>query len=326
MHKRVPRAVFWAIFVAAVVGVGIASVEQRSILDWLALRSYQPPAIVQQLATETTMDAFARKIFYVNHPQIDDKGVFNQACSNESEQTIVLGCYHPDQAGIFVLKVTDSRLDGVEEVTAAHEMLHAAYDRLDTRDRNYVDGLLMDYYQHDLHDQRIIDTMNAYKKTEPGQLVNEMHSVFGTEISNLPTPLENYYKRYFTDRHKITGFAAQYEAAFTTRQAQIKAYDTQLANMKQQITADEDSLKSQASNIDVARTELDNERNSGDISAYNAGVPKFNASIDTYNTLAVKTRGLITQYNQIVERRNAIALEENKLSQDLSSDISTINQ
>ena len=73
----------------------------------------------------------------------------------------MLGCYHSNQDGIFLYNVQDARLAGVQQVTAAHEMLHAAYDRLSTKDKNYVDGLLMDYLQERPQDQRIIDTMNC---------------------------------------------------------------------------------------------------------------------------------------------------------------------
>src|SRR5262249_17898052 len=122
-----------------------------------------------------------------NHPEIDTKNNFSSNCPNNGgEKTVILGCYHPDQNGIFVLGVSDPRLDGVMQVTAAHEMLHAEYDRLNSKDRSYVNGLLMDYYEHDLHDQRIQDVIAAYKLSEPNDVVNEMHAVFGTEIAKLP--------------------------------------------------------------------------------------------------------------------------------------------
>lgn len=325
MHRRVSRLVFLLITSIAALVVVVGIVEQRAILDWLSLHDYHPPTAVQSLASETTMDDYARKVFYVNHPQISDKTSFSQACPNGSEKTIVLGCYHPGQNGIYVLDVTDQRLNGVEEVTAAHEMLHAAYERLSSRDRSYVNSLLMDYYTHDLHDQRIKDTLNAYIQSEPGQLVNEMHSIFGTEVSSLPAPLEDYYKRYFTDRQKVTAYAAQYQAAFTSRQDQVKQYDSQLANLKSEITSDEGNLSSQATAINSSRSQLDSYRSSGDVAAYNAGVPDFNASINTYNRLAGTVRDLITQYNQIVVARNNIAVQENQLVQAISSNVSSIS-
>jgi hypothetical protein len=320
MRKR--RLVLGAdIFLAALIvcgGIAVA-VERQNLSDWWRLRGYQAPATVAQLATQTTMDAYARKIFYVNHPDIESKNSFYNSCPNNGgEKTVVLGCYHSNQRGIFVLSVQDSRLYGVEQVTAAHEMLHAAYDRLSARDKTYVDGLLMNYYKHDLHDQRLLSTIAAYKQSEPNDVVNEMHSVFGTEVAHLPKPLETYYKRYFTDRQKVAEYAAQYEAAFTSRQQQVKQDDTTLANLKAQISADETELQIQKQAIADDQQRLNSLSQKHDYSAYNAGVPAFNAKIDTYNALVGETRDLIAQYDALVQKRNAIALEENQLVNDIS--------
>lgn len=308
------------VLVALLIFGSVAAAERQNLYDWLALRNYQPSTTVEELATETTMNDYARKVFYVNHPNIEDKNTFYQKCPNNGgEKTVVLGCYHNGQRGIYVLQVTDPRLSGIEQVTAAHETLHAIYDRLSSRDRQYVDGLLMDYYQHDLHDKRILDTIAAYKKSEPNDVVNEMHSVFGTEIANLPTPLENYYKRYFTDRQKIAALASQYEGAFTSRQNQVTQDDANLASMKAQITADETALQAQQKTISNDQTRLEDLKRRSDYTDYNNGVPSFNAEVDTYNALVTMTRSLISQYNQLVEARNAIAIEENQLVQDISS-------
>lgn len=309
------------VLLAALLTFGsVAVAERQNVYDWMALRNYQPPSDIVQLANETTMNAYARKVFYVNHPAIDDKTSFNKQCpDNGGEKTVVLGCYHPNQKGIFILQVSDQRLNGVEEVTAAHETLHAIYDRLSSHERNYVDGLLMNYYQHDLRDQRILTTIAAYKQSEPNDWVNEMHSVFGTEIAQLPTPLENYYSQYFTNRKKIAAYAAQYEAAFTSRKAQVSKDDAELASMKIEIAADEALLQAQDKTITNDQARLDDLKNSSDYAGYNAGVPAFNNEVDAYNSLVDTTKNLITQYNQLVLARNAIAIEENQLTQELSA-------
>ncbi len=113
----------------------------QALSDWWQLRGYSPPATVTSLAAQDTMTSYATHVFYVNRPDIESNASqFRNECQ-ETEKTIVLGCYHSNQEGIFVYNVQDSRLAGVEQVTAAHEMLHAAYDRLSSKDRNYVDGL-----------------------------------------------------------------------------------------------------------------------------------------------------------------------------------------
>lgn len=301
--------------------VGLAGVlvwRQQAIEDWWRLRGYSAPAAVAQLASEDAMTAEAKHLFYVNRPVVTAGSAFTGHCPAGSEKTVVLGCYVSPDKGIYVYAVTDTRLDGVEQVTAAHEMLHAAYRRLSTAERKKVDAMLMSYYDHGLTDQRIRDTIAAYKKSEPNDVVNEMHSVFGTEVSQLPAPLEQYYRRYFTDRSSVTAYTANYQAEFTGRQAQIAAYDVQLKGLKQQIDANEASLKQQKASIDSESQQLQRERDQGMIAAYNSGVAGYNRSVDTYNALLVSTRNLINQYNDIVAARNAIALEEQQLAGELS--------
>ncbi len=303
----------------------LASVHRQDIIDWWRLRNYQAPQSISRLADQDTMTDYGRKIFYVNNPLINDKATFHTKCPNNGgEQTIVLGCYIGNQAGIFLLAVSDSRLDGIVQVTAAHEMLHGAYDRLSTKERNRVDAMLADYYKNQLHDQRILDTLDAYKKSEPRDVVNEMHSIFGTEVATLPAGLEQYYKQYFTDRSKVAGFAAQYQAAFTSRKAAIAGYDTQLASLKDQIAVTEADLKTKHSAIEAQQSSLVSLRTSGNIAAYNAGVPAYNSLVDSYNQQVETIKSLITQYNQLVATRNAIAVEQASLTKELSSDAAPI--
>ena len=140
--KKIPVVVMGVILLGFPV---LVYFNAQNLVDWWKLRGYTPPASVSALASEDTMTKYATHVFYVNHPQIvSDTATFRQDCS-ENEQTIVLGCYHPEQEGIFVYNVSDPRLSGVQQVTAAHEMLHAVYARLSTKDRKPVLGKIKPY-------------------------------------------------------------------------------------------------------------------------------------------------------------------------------------
>ena len=299
--------------------------NHQAVYDWIRLQGYHVPANVAALASDDQLTPPAKRIFYVNHPLLQDKTAFASSCPNGDKETAVLGCYIPMQRGIYVLRVTDARLAGIEQVTAAHELLHAAYDRLSDKDKRQVDSWLTDYYQHDLTDPVIIDQMNSYKKTEPNDLVNEMHSVFGTEVTSLPTNLENYYKRYFADRQKVTAYYTTYEAEFSSRINKIKQDDAKLASLKMQIQAGEADLKTKQSQLNAQQAQLDTARHSGNVTAYNAGVPVYNALVDAYNAEVSTIKSLVDQYNTLVAARNAIALEEQQLTQAISSSVSPIS-
>ena len=298
----------------------------QSIGDWFRAYGYQPTSVVSGLASDDTFTPLARHLYYINRPAILAKDQFTTRCAQKQEQTIVLGCYHGYERGIYLLQIAaDSRLQGVEQVTAAHETLHAAYDRLSASERKQVDGWLTDYYEHGLTDERIKATIAAYKISEPDAVPNEMHSVFGTEVGSLPVPLERYYQRYFTHRQTIVDYATGYQAEFTKRQHQVAADDARLAALKKIIVANQEKLAVEAARLNAQAQQMNQLKSSGQTAAYNAQVNSFNASVNDYNDLVRATRAEIAEYNRLVEERNALAAEQQELASELSGNgVSTI--
>jgi hypothetical protein len=303
----------------------VAAINKQNIRDWWVLRNYQAPANISTIADEIALTDNSRKVFYVNKPEITNSQEFTQACQSKAqEKTIVLGCYHGNQFGIFILDVTDPRLQGVEQVTAGHELLHAAYDRLTSSERSRIDKLLSDYYLT-IKDQRIIETIEAYKQSEPNDLVNEMHSIFGTEIPNLPPELEQYYSKYFKDRSAIVGFSQKYQSEFTNRKNKIASADSQLAVYKKQIDSQENGLQQQLATIDAQEAQMNQLKASGNYDSYNAMVTPYNNLIYSYNAKINSLQRLIDKHNNLVNERNAIVLEESQLIQNLQPQAKRIN-
>jgi hypothetical protein len=289
----------------------LAVANTQAIEDWWKLRDYNPPADIAKLASEDTMTDKSKKLFYVNHPQlIGNKNQFNQACP-QSEQTIVLGCYFNSgksiNEGIAIYNVTDPRLAGVEEVTAAHETLHAAYQRLSSKDKRNIDGLLTQYYNNGLTDDRIKATIDSYKQTEPNDVVNEMHSVFGTEVTSLPVPLENYYKQYFTNRQAITNYSNQYESVFSQNKANLDNIKAQIDQLKSKLQSDKSAIEYEENTLQDESGRMQSLLSAGNNQQYNAAVGPYNAKV-------VKLRGLIANYNIEVARVNALVEQYNSLA------------
>lgn len=304
--------------VLALLIVGLLNL--RAISDWWRLRDYSPPAAIAAIAAADTMTENAKHAFYVTHPELINEGsAFRQACPS-FEQTIVLGCYHSGfESAIYIYNVSDDRLDGVVEVTAAHEMLHAAYDRLKADERQRVERLLNDYYRNQLQNTRVLEAIESYKQTEPNDLSNEMHSIFGTEIGGLPSELETYYQRYFMDRSVVIGFADKYADEFASRQARIKQYQERLAVLKERINNQEQSLQRQQAEIEAERRRLNSLRSSGRFEEYNAAVPGFNAMVNEYNSGVARLRDDIAEYNELVAAHNALAAELSSLYESLNT-------
>lgn len=290
---------------------------RQDIYDWNRLRNYTPPPTIVQLADDTAMVAESRRLFYVYHPLLADKSTFNTYC-RDSEQTIVLGCYIHNQ-GIYLFDITDERLAGVEQVTAAHEMLHAAYARLDDDERADIDAMLLAAFESLKSNTRLVETVELYRKRDPSVVPNELHSILATEIRTLPAGLEAYYKRYFTDRQKVVSFSEQYEQAFTERRNAVRAYDEQLADLKAQIDSLQASLNQTNQELNAQRNQMNSLRASGQTQAYNEQVPSYNAKVNQYNRDIDRLEALIVRYNDIVQKRNDIVAEEAELVEAIDS-------
>lgn len=290
--------------------------HRQEILDYLALRNYTPSQRVVQVANDTTMRDETRRVFYVNHPELNDKTQFRQNCPS-TVHSIVLGCY-VENRGIFLLDVTDQRLNGVIQVTAAHEVLHAEYDRLSSAERENVDKMTAAFFSQ-LSNERIKSTIERYRSKDASTVPGELHSILGTEVRELSPELEAYYSQYFSDRSKIVSYSEGYEQTFVDLSSQVEKYDTQLDSLKETIESNRVEIQGQGNDIERQKKHLDDLLSSGQTEEYNSSVESFNTAVNNYNRLLQITKSLIAEYNELVESRNNIATTEQELAEAINS-------
>lgn len=289
--------------------------NRRRILDEILLYNYSPSVQVQSLADASDMSNSARKIFYVYKPELLSRDDFNKYCL-DGEETIVLGCY--DSLKIYIFNVNNPQLDGVEEVTAAHEMLHAQYERLSGKERSRVNGLLEKQIAG-LNDERIIKNLEAYQKKDPTVVLNEAHSILATEVETLSPELEQYYSQYFNNRKKVVSISSSYEAVFTNLKNQVDDYDSKLGALKIVIEQMETDLSKRADDLTAWSARLDILKNQNKISEYNSQVYSYNSAVEKYRKDVADLRAKVTQYNSMIETRNNLAMQQNTLYQSIDS-------
>lgn len=315
----------WIVLILWLTTVGLLLANRQSLIDWWRLRGYVAPAAVVKLADEDTMTSYTRHLFYLNRPQLLPTVTSFRVHCPENENTIVLGCYHPDQDGIFIYAVTDPTLAGVQQVTAAHEVLHSVYARLSSSDRARLDAELTDYYQHGLTNSTVEAEVALYQKTEPGSVMDEMSCTFGTEIANLPPSLSAYYAKYFSNRATIVHYEENYQAEFSSRQASITQDDNQLASLKTQINTMDAQLKTTYTGLNTQLANLNSLRSSS-VAAYNAGVAPYNDAVANYNASVQTVQNLVAQYNQLVAMRNQVAGQLDTLASALDTRVTPAPQ
>lgn len=287
--------------------VVLAAVMNRQYLvDQFTLWQYKPDGQIASMVERTGMSDKGMFYFYVSSPTLDNANSFNKNCANTDPEGATLGCYSGGK--IYIYDVNDQRLDGIREVTAAHEMLHAVYERKNVSEKATINDMLDVAYEK-VKDAKLAERMDMYERTQPGTRYTELHSIIGTEYKTLPMDLEAYYENYFQDRAKVVDLYASYYGQFkalSDRSDQLSAeIDVLSATLKSEsaaynkeiesLTDDINDFNSQPSNLSAAqRAQLSAERSLllARVSAVEASKARINEMIDKYNSL-------VDEYNSV---------------------------
>ncbi len=246
--------------VAAILGTVWVLAHQQRLIDQVAVWQFAPSLPLVTYADRSTMTEEGRFLFFASRPEIAGEGQFDDICSSRLEDVGILGCYLPSERTIFLYDVTDARLDGIEEVVAAHEMLHAAWDRMPVAQRSALGVLLEAEVAARADDAALAETLEFYAIAEPGERLNELHSIVGTEFGQVSAALEQHYAKYFDDRSALVTLHEQSNAVFEQQAAEIDALVVDIDELNASITAD--------------------------YASYNAGYDQLNADIDRFNARA----------------------------------------
>lgn len=122
-------------------------------VDWQMLederigRNYIPSNEIASIAASLRLTRKGKAVFYATAPELQKNTVFNAFCGRDGyKDAYTLGCYYKDDTEhILIFNQGMGQFDenGLKynfadgrKMTALHEMLHAAYDRLDEKQKN----------------------------------------------------------------------------------------------------------------------------------------------------------------------------------------------
>lgn len=268
--SRAKHSLVSGIIIVALLGVSLWVWGHRQyIQDWMVVQRYTPTSEIVSIADQVGFTDYGRLLFYASEPEVSNADTFNTRCGRKESGTAILGCY--SDGGIYLYRITNKELDGIEQVTAAHEMLHAAWERMTDQQRTEVAGELEKAYQR-VKTAKLEERMGYYERQQTGARANELHSILGTESTELGEALEKHYREYFKDRQAIVAMHKKYEAVFTALEDKAEAI----------------------------RKELETE------------APKINNAIAAHNQAVDALNRTIIQHNQAassVDRKSAAAVE-----------------
>ncbi len=254
------RSLFWKVVsvtfsAALIVSAAWLILNRQFVYDQLSVWSYTPSSAIQTIDTRVTFTEKGSFLFYATQPIVASQEEFNKSCPRQEVGSPILGCYTGD-GKIYIYDITNEKLDGMEEVTAAHEMLHAVWQRLSQADKDRLSTQLKAVYAT-IDDEELHSRMDYYERTEPGEAMNELHSILGTEQAQLSPELEAHYAQYF-DRKAVLTLYNDYNSQYkqlTSRADELYAVMDTLGK----------SIQTRLGNYDTASKQL-----SADIASFNA--------------------------------------------------------
>lgn len=284
----------WIISALLIIGSVWLWTERQYVVDAIQYHQYKPTASVKQVTVDAGLTNDSIFTFYATRPAIESSEAFNDHCQRKEADSPILGCYSNNR--IYIFDITDERLEGVKTVTAAHELLHAEYERIPDSEKRRIQPLLQSVYEK-VTDSDLEARMKYYEKTEPGESINELHSIIGTEFESIGPELEAYYKKYFNDRQALVKLHAQVQSTF-------------------------ESLSEEADELVNQIEKLAYTINTG-TKQYNDDIAALNESVQSFNQQASRSGGFTTQAEfqaarqRLLERSNAL----NDARQEIQADI-----
>ncbi|MBQ3325855.1 hypothetical protein IJG79_01750 [Candidatus Saccharibacteria bacterium] len=289
-----------------------------TIYDWVLAMSYHAPQEVTEVQNKISLTDRAGLIFAATHPSLEDREAFNKNCDSHTTEVSVLGCYAAGQ--IHIYNIQSPELNGVIESTAAHELLHAVWERMKDSDKSKIGKALMDVYNDSKYHDLLDSDLSSYDSADR---VDELHSRIGTEIADLPDILEQHYARYFKNQDEVVSYYDKYITPFRELDEEIRELEQELEKTNKEIDEKSSEYYKRAEllsgEIDefnkCARTEGCFANNSSFIARRNELLGAQSSLEDLFN----QTNEVVNYYNNLVVEYNSHILRGQELEKAMNS-------
>ncbi len=299
-------------------GAGFLVIKNGDIIgDYFVALDYKPSAEIAAMVSELELTDEGMRIMKASLPEVQSAETFNNNCTSSDSDTSVLGCY--SQRRVYIYEVENEELNGVQQSTLAHELLHAVWER--RKNDDIAAELLMTYEQHR---SELDEHMSHYDEASK---VDELHSVIGTQLhdDDLSEKLQTHYQKYFKNRAKIVEYYRQYEEKFTRleqRNAELKEkIDDMTSDIQVRSTQYENDAATLNRDIDVFNSHARNgyySNNASFTADRNRLLARQSQLSRDYDDINAK----IDEVNQLIEEYNANVSHSNELYSSINSKIS----
>ena len=264
MNSRRGTIIRLIVSLVLLLGAGWLFLNRMYVVDQIAVWRYTPTLEISQMASRSSMNDNGRFLFYASTPSVQDRNEFNQFCRKIVEKSAVLGCYTSGQ--IYIYNISDPRLDGIKDVTAAHEMLHAAYDRLSPNEKSEVDAMietpdLETYYARYFTNRlTLVSLSERYEQVfgelekQQKQLVSELNAL----VDDINESSASYTSQFASLQDAIESFNTRAENGSYTSESQFNSERNRLIAQQANLREFREDIAEKVALYDTKKAELDN--------------------------------------------------------------------
>ena len=217
--------------------------------------------------------------------------------------------------------MNNGQLDGTLEVTAAHEMLHAAYQRLNWFERQAVDAMVKAQYGKLKDDEGLKEIMKYYSQAEPGSEINELHSILGTTVETLDSDLDEYYRQYFIDRPKVVALNSAYNKVFGDLKQQATELESRIKSIGPPLELDLAGYEADLQQLELDIDSFNQQATSGSFlsqAVFNASRTALVARVDALDGRRALINARVAAYNADVKALNSLSVQANDLYKSIN--------
>lgn len=315
-NERNHVAVFAMCSLVLLTIVSFVALNFGTIKDVLVGMGYQPSSEMESIRESLDLTTKGRLIFNAVRPELQEKEEFNNRCREVENENAILGCYTDDK--VYIYNITESELEGIRELTAAHELLHAVYHRMPAEDKQKLSVILMEVYAEN---QDVLgEEIGIYPED---QRLEELYVREGTEIADLPDSLEKHYAEIFKNQDAVAGYYNGYITVFREIEKKLEELLAKAKSIEAEITNKTTEYEKEAASLNKEVGEFNECAKTPDCfsSNYvfnnrrNELLSKQNALSSMYNAI----NNLISDYNTVVAEYNENVLHGQALNITINS-------
>jgi hypothetical protein len=296
--------------------------NQRMIKDQLVAHQFETPENISSYIDQAGLSDQGSLYLRTSLPRVVPAYEFDRYCTRNEPGIGVLGCYTTRDSRIYLYDVTDPRLESIEPVVAAHEMLHAVWFRKTTEERDALAPLLEEAYAALGPDHPLIERMASYEADDPASRLPELYSIIGTEIREIPEALEAHYAEYFANRALVVDLADRVYRVFDTLQAELEQLSNELSSRNAEIEGlrftYEETSRVLAGDIVAFNEKASTPGAFPSKSLFEATRAELVTRQERLESMRITLQTKITEYNERLEELNTLNDEVSELNQGIN--------